>query len=102
MIGQIQKKSFELVTPHNKSRKPKKVMNSKNIGSLICDIYLLLGDAVEFIVLHSCFIKVSIATISFPCLLYAFQVFNMWQERIATTRHFPDYLSNKICTGTTR
>ena len=80
--------------------------STQSISSLVYEIYILrcrqshvVDNAVEFIIQQVTFVKVPVAIFSGLYLLYAFQVFNLWQERIAGTRLkqcHPDCPSNKL------
>ena len=82
--------------------------STQSISSLVYEMYMLVRSlqphavdnrTVEIIIQQVTFVKVPVATVSSLYLLYAFWVFNLWQERIVGTRLkqcHPDCPSNKL------
>merc|ERR1719330_5170 len=82
--------------------------SAQYISSLFYEFYIMcslqenpqiMENPMEFLLQQASFVKVPVATLSFIYLLYAFQVFNLWQERIAGTRlrqSLPDCPSHKL------
>ena len=93
----------EIEVQHTISRK---MDSTQSISSLVYEIYMLrclqshvVDNTVEFIRQQVTFVKVPVAIFFGLYLLYVFQIFNLWQERIAGTRLkqcHPDCPSNKL------